>query len=595
MFQIGIKSIDEKFCSIFPDTYRKLLLIVGFGLTVNNLQILFVQQPAGYVVDIYSVLPLSFYGAAILCYLFASIALFSKQDVIKKLGVLLLVINHAVILIIPYMLGYYSMGRADDMSYIGEYVHISTTGSFQGWDIYPAAPILGATITTLTGLPANYTAFLMPFIFSFILIGGLYMCCRFFLKEEMILKISILASFILYLGPYNFLNVPHALFFAYMPIYIFILSRFVHNSTTENALIILIPTVLVPFMHPFIVFFVSSLLILMAVSGGLLNRIFHGDYRYAGRPLIVLFIGFLSWFIYSNSLLRNFSQQYQSFIQKTTEPVLFETTDKLAQINIDLIKIIKLLFVYYSRYFIPLLIIIVGFGYLYINRKKISERLKNQMAFFSIFYIVFLLAECILFLNPIISHQPDRITNLNFMVYAQVPLFALSLYIIFSKTKYFCGRTILLIFLLTGIWSLSLFGVFDSPNIFKTNDGLTYNEVEGMTWFYEVGDYANFIAPFSQIGRFRDLFDYPGRPDNNIPITDHFGYDSSSRTFANINLKEGQKSYIILLTVDELRYQKVPGYMEVGRYGADDFIRFRHDPTINKVYQNTNIEIFDIV
>lgn len=595
MLQMGENSIENIFNSIFSDTWRKILLIAGFSLIIFNLQILYFQQPAGYVVDIYSVLPLSFYGASILCYLFASFALFSKQDVVKKLGVLLLIINHAVILIIPYMLGYYSMGRADDMSYIGEYVHISQTGSIQGWDIYPAAPILGATLTTLTGLPANYAAFIMPVLFSFIFIGGLFMCCRFFLKEEMVLNISILASFILYLGPYNFLNVPHALFFAYMPVYIFFLSCFIRNSTFKNTLIILIPTILVPFMHPFIVFFVSSLLLLIVLSSGLLNRFFRGNYRYASRPLLLLVIGFLSWFISSNSLLQNFTRQYQSFIQKTTEPVLFETVDKLARINIDLIKILKLVFVYYSRYFIPLLIIIVGFAYLSINRKKISESLKKQMIFFALFYIVFLFAECILFLNPIISHQPDRITNLNFVVYAQVPLFALSLYVISSKIKNSSRRMILLMLLLTGIWSLSLFGVFNAPNIFKTNDGLTHNEVEGMTWFYEAQEYATTIAPLSQIWRFGDLFDEKSVSQIDVPFPDHFGYGSSGDTFTEINLQQGQKSYIILLTIDELRYLEVPGYMEVGRYNVADFIRFRQDPTINKIYQNKNIEIYDTI
>ena len=39
---------------------------------------------------------------------------------------------------------------------------------------------------------------------------------------------------------------------------------------------------------------------------------------------------------------------------------------------------------------------------------------------------------------------------------------------------------------------------------------LTYNEVEGMEWFYEVKDSENIIVPLSQIGRFHDLFDDGG-------------------------------------------------------------------------------------
>ena len=574
--------------------YSKILLIAGFCLIIHNLFVLFFHQPQGYVVDIYSVLPLSFYGASILCYLISSLVLLSDQGIVRKFGILLLVLNHAVILLIPYMLGYYSMGRADDMSYIGEYVHISKTGSIAGWDIYPGSLILGAVISILTGLPANGVSFVMPFVFSFILIGGLCLCCRFFLKDDILVNISILSSFILYLGPYNFLNVPHALFFAYMPLYIFILSRYIQNKNFANTVLVLVTTVLVPFMHPFIVLFVFSLLLVLILFGKVLNRFIQGDYWRVTNPFLVLFVAFFSWFIYCKALLGNFGRSYRIYLKKTTEPVLFETTEKLARINIDLFKMIKLLSVYYGRYIIPLSIIGIALALIYLKRDKISQILKKRIHFFLIFYIMFFFVETILFLNPMFSHQSDRMTNLNFMIYAQVPLFVLSLYVIFIKikSKFISKQMILLVILLTGIWGLSLFGTFDSPNIFRTNVALTYNEMEGMEWFYQARESENIIVPLSQIGRFHDLFD-DGDSDKRIGTPDHFGYVDQNQCFADIHLANGQQSYVILLTLDELLYQKVPGYVEVGRYTADDYARFRNDQSVNaKIYDSLNIEIF---
>ena len=203
-----------------------------------------------------------------------------------------------------------------------------------------------------------------------------------------------------------------------------------------------------------------------------------------------------------------------------------------------------------------------------------------------------LVAEAVLFLNPMFSHQPDRLTNLNFMVYAQVPLFVLALSVVFAKSKFFNQQTIILLLLLTGTWGLGLFGTFDSPNIFRTNVALTYNEVEGMEWFYEARDSENIIVPLSQIGRFHTLFD-DGGSDNYIPVADHFGYDSSHRSFADINLEYNQQSYVVLLTLDEFLYQEVPGYVEVGRYTAGDYARFRNDQSIDvKAYDNLNIEVY---
>jgi hypothetical protein len=579
---------------LFSDgKYSKPLLTVGFLLIAHNFLTLYFHHPQGYVVDIYSVLPFSFYGASILCYLIGSYVLLSDQGLVRKFGILLLVLNHLTILSIPCMLGYYSMGRADDMSYIGEYVHISKTGAIDGWDIYPGSLILGAALSIVSGLPANGAAFVMPVVFSFIFIGGLCLCCRLFLKEEKLVSIAVLSSFILYLGPYNFLNVPHALFFAYMPLFIFILSWYIKKSNFTTAALVIIPTVLVPFMHPFIVLFVVTLLLVLILLGRVLNRFIQGDYWRATRPLVVLFTGFFSWFIYCDTLLGSFRRSYRGYLQRTTEPVLLETADKLARINVDLFKMTKLLFVYYGRYFIPLVIISIALILVYHKRDKISQILKNRMHFFLIFYFMFLVAEAVLFLNPMFSHQPDRLTNLNFMVYAQVPLFVIALSILFSQSKFFNRQTVLLLILLTGTWSLSFFGAFNSPNIFKTNSALSLNEVEGMEWFYEARDGENIIVPLSQIRRFHALFD-DGESDNRIPVVDHFGYTSSHRSFTDINLEYNQQSYVILLTSDELLYQEVPGYVEVSRYTAGDYARFRNDQSINvKIYDNHNIEIFD--
>ena len=572
--------------------YSKPLLAAGFILIAHNVLTLYLHQPQGYVVDIYSVLPLSFYGASILCYLISSVVLLSSKGIMRKTSILLLILNHLTILLIPFMLGYYSMGRADDMSYIGEYVHISRTGAIDGWDIYPGSLILGAVLSTISGLPANGAAFVMPIVFSFVFIGGLVLCCRFFLKEDRMVNIAILSAFIFYLGPYNFLNVPHALFFAYMPLFIFILSRYIKKPGFAIAALVLIPTVLVPFMHPFIVLFVFALLLVLVFFGKKLNQFIHGNYWRATRPLVVLFTAFFAWFIYCDTLLGSFGRSYRGYLQRTTEPVLLETADKLARINVELFKMMKLLFVYYGRYVIPLLIIGIALILVYLKREEISEFLKNRMHFLLIFYIMFLVAEAVLFLNPVFSHQPDRLTNLNFIVYAQVPLFALALSVIFLQSKSFNRQTVLLLILLTGTWGLSLFGTFDSPNIFRTNVAMTYNEVEGMEWFYEVRDAENIIVPWSQIGRFHDLF-VTEKTDKRIRIPDHFGYDSSHRSFADIHLNTVQQSYVILMTYDELLYQEVPGYLEVGRYTVGDYARFRNDQSIDaKIYDDLNIEIY---
>jgi hypothetical protein len=179
------------------------------------------------------------------------------------------------------MLGYYSMGRADDMSYIGEYLHISKTGSIAFWDIYPATHILGAFLSLISGLAVNEVAFVIPPVFSFMLIAGLCLCCWFFMKDTKLVNIADIASFIFYLGRYNFLNTPYALFFAYMSLYIFILFRYIKNPVTENSIMLLISTIMVPFTHPFIVFFVTYTLLGFVLLRSLLNSFVTAYYQRA--------------------------------------------------------------------------------------------------------------------------------------------------------------------------------------------------------------------------------------------------------------------------------------------------------------------------
>jgi len=569
-----------------------LFLIVGFVLIALNNFALIYHQPAGYVVDIYSQLPPFFFLTALLCYLIAGFAVFSGIVNGRMLGALILALNHAVILLIPYMLGYYLMGRADDMSYIGEYEHISSAGSISAWNIYPASPIFGAIIQTLTGLPANGVAFIMPIIFSFIFVCGLYLGSRFFLNEEKQIQIVLLTSFILYLGPYHFLNVPHALFFAYIPLYLYSFLRYIRNRSISNAVLIIVPTVLIPFMHPFIVLFVFSLLLTQGMPEKFVNRFLLSDYRKDIRPLLLLILGFFSWFIYNSTLMFNFAQSYYAFIQRSTETVLSGTVSKLSSAHLDPFSLINFIFIYYGRYIIPPIVILLGSYYVYLNRSTIQKCVKRNIILLFIIYLISSVIEVILFLNPIISHQPDRLTNLNFIVYAQVPLFTLSLYVLISNNQGFIRQTILPIILIAGIWSLSFWGAFASPYTFKTSEALTYNEVDGMTWFFESRSHDLVLTPLSQLDRFQDLFDYHDRPIY-MAFRSHFGYKTDGRSLIEANQIEDQKFYAILLTTDEFLYQTVPGYKEIGRFTSDDYVRFRNDRSIDgKIYDNLNIEIY---
>jgi len=570
-----------------------LLAIVCFVLLIRNLFLLRFVQPVGYVVNIYSMFPLSFYLALMFCYLIATFLVLNGK---KALGTLILCLNHFEILIIPYMLGYYSMGRADDMSYIGEYLQIATSGHFASWDIYPAIHIIGASISIISNLDAHHTSFVIPIVFSFIFLAGIYLFSKELFPDSCIQSLSIVSSFILYLGTYNFLNTPHALFFSLMPLYLCYLYKYMESYTNVSfSIIFVLMTLLIPFTHPFIVFFLFVVFLfhmvpkILSTANAEVLRI----PRINVISFLILAISFMGWFVYNNSLMSSLRRSYISFIKRTTEPVFFETTDKLAKVNLDIFDYMQLISFYYGRYVFPTLIIFVGFVFIYFNKDVVKRDSFKNYTYLVVLYIVSLLIQIILLFNPIISHQSDRITNLNFVVYAQIPLFACALYLLFLKKSKSLSNTLLVCGILLFVWSLSLFGCFDSPNVCRTNVALTHNEVCGMDWFYEVKSESLVIIPLSQINRFHDVFGNRGMYYDRLSrFPDHFGYVNSSHSLIDVNSDLDESSYIIILTIDELLYQEVPGYKTVGRYTKEDFNRFRNDVSVNKIYDSANIEIF---
>lgn len=536
--------------------------------------------------------PLSFYLSLITCYFIATFLVLSG---IKKTGTIILCLNNIEILIIPYMLGYYSMGRADDMAYIGEYLHIVTSGHIGSWDIYPASHIIGASISMISDLEAHSVSFIIPIVFSFVFIAGVYLFSRELFSNSCVNSLVIVSSFVLYLGIYSFLNVPHGLFFASMPLYLCFFYRHIKGyNNTSFATVFVIFTLLIPITHPFIVFLLLMVFLyyetpkLLSASNMEVLQI----PKVKISSFLLFAVSFVGWFIFNNNLMKRFRIIYSSYVNDVSVPVASKTTSKLAEINFSFFDYIQLFSLYVGRYVIPTIIIFVSGIYLYSHKDLLKTKVLKNYPFLFISFILLLFTQLVLLLNPVICHQPDRIVSLNFAVYAQIPLFACALYLFFlRKSKSFnnklpvCGILLL-------VWSLSMFGCFDSPNVYRPNVALTYNEVYGMKWFYEFNDTSNvFTLPSNKINRFNDILGNNQTLDNLMYIPDHLGYVNSSGDFRN-NLNLDKSAYVIIMTADELLYQEVPGYKMVGRYIKEDFDRFRNDSSVSKVYDSLNIEIF---
>lgn len=572
----------------------KGILALAFFLLTYNIFQLASLKPSGYVVDIYSVMPEALTLSLILCFSIATSLLLCRIAKARCASIVLLFLVLLTILIIPYSLGYYSMGRADDMSYIGEYVHIARTGQISGWDIYPASPTIGATISVLTGVEAHIVSFIIPIVFSSLFVVGLYLFGRMFLTNRLYLNILLASSFILYLGPYNFLNVPHALFFAFLPTFLFVILKYINTKTASLSAIVVITSLLLSFTHPFIFFFIFVLLLSLLLLKPITKKLVDGDIRRLRTPLLIQLTCFMAWFIYSGTLLGSFRISIQAYLMNVTEPVMSKTIDKFSISGLDPISFITFILVSYGRYVIPSIVILVFIALCYKTINPATEESRKVRLLITM-YSIALFVEVVLVFNPLIAHQVDRMANLLFIVYLQVPLFVISLlYYLKKPSKTFnrlAFKTAVVIAILSMTFGLSLIGAFDSPHIQRENSALTYNEVLGMKWIYGEREGQNMAAPLSQTGRFHALFD-DGLRDNYTDVPDHFGYNASASSFIYLIPEFERPLYLVSLTSDQALYEEIPAYKSVNRYTYGDYQRLSFDDSVNSLYSGRDITIF---
>lgn len=577
--------------------YIKIISILSFILITINLIYLKSFNPEGYILDIYSMFPFYFYISLIFCYFIAVFLVFNE---IKKIGTLVLCFNHLILLIIPYMLKYYSMGRADDMTYIGEYVQIVNSGYIGSWNIYPASHIIGSNMSIVLNVEPHLISFIIPILFSFIFISGMYLFSQSFFIQKELKSLSLVSSFILYLGVYNYLNVPHALFFAYIPLYLYVFNRYVSYSKKNKisySLIFVLMTLIIPYTHPFIAFFVMALFtfhLLLYIAFKLKVTTLNNIPKMKYNSLILLFTAYISWFIYQGSLLPNLVRRVDYYFRQVgRETVISSATIKLTENPFEIYDYLKLSLFFYGRFILPTLIILACFVYIWYNKKY---NYLSKYWYLIFIYILFFFIQVILIFNPVVVHHPDRILNLNFIVYAQIPLFSLSLYILFFKNSKSFRTIITLCIILSSIWTVSLFGAFDSPNVYRPNVALTHNEVQGMKWFSDMkGDYPIGMV-LEQTGRYPDIFGFERSEWIVAPIPFHLGYDLDISTFDEIyfrsSINDYNKGYVALTTRSRLLYTEMPKKRPL--FTNDDFIKFEKDTSVAKIYDSMDIKIYNV-
>jgi len=568
-----------------------IILFISYILAIINLFYLQSSVPIGYVIDIYRQLPDVFWYLSIIIYFICCLSILQKIQILRYAGNVLLLINFSTILLVPYKLGYYNYGSADELSHIGEISHIILSSHVDKLNIYPLTHIIYANSSLICQIPVNVTSLLFPVYFSIMFAVGMVIFTRSITPTYKELHYVIIPfCFIYYLGHFHLSNIPYYTFFAVLPIFLFVLIKYFQNRSTSLSIVITIFLIVFPFAHPFIFMFILYILILAKLEDFILNKKSNIQ-----KLITISLITYLAWATYNASIMVRFSTLVGLIGNKLARPIVFMGgLDTLRQSDMSLAEIFNLIFYYYVRYLIPVLFISIFILFFIINRKLFNKNNQVDISKSIKLFLIFVSFELFLFLNPIIVHNFDRISNLNLAIFGIIPLFAISFYhfILNHEMKPICFLVGAI--LLSLIFASATYGVFFSPRIYHPNIGVPNNEVLGMSWLFThksqvpIKDLVGSIGP-----RYADLFFGWSESEKRVSedllrqqyasTPDHFGYDTSNHYLS-------KSSYIVLTTMAEEMYQTL--FSRLDKYNGEDFYKFRNDFLIKKIYDSLNIAIY---
>lgn len=477
-----------------------LITSISLLLLVYSLFILKGIQPEGYTVDIYEQLPFHFYLTLLLCYISACVLLLAYR---KMSAVLILFLVHTIVLITPHMLGYVSIGRGDAFSYLGLAGQGCKLSGFS--NLSPTGPLFVSALAQISGLETSALSYFLPVFFSIIFITGMFLFYRLFMSREKLVLTAFLSSLIPYFGHFQTSAIPYYLCFCLIPLYLLVLRSAISDKNRAMAVCLLFMIPLIPLAHPFIFAYLACFSLFLAFSSKILkpgflhktlslNSFLSNASHPAGRKMpmfVFLSITSIGFLICAKYILQFFNISSSNLIlrAKTLVTVGFSTFPSTEN---GFFEFVHLLNLYYGKYYIPLIFILINSVIVWQNRKRFCHHFVRRYPRFLVLYIVTFFLELAFLLNPFISYPLDKFENLSFIIFAQIPLLGYSLYVIFLRKGYTLGlgSAVLVLCLL---WTLGFFTCFSSPYTGGVSEAISENEAGGIQWLSGVSENYPYI------------------------------------------------------------------------------------------------------
>src|SRR5665647_23954 len=576
-----------------------LVASMSLLLLVYSLFILKGIQPEGYTINIYEQLPFHFYLTLLFCYLFACALLLAYR---KMSAVLILLLVHITVLIIPYMLGYVSVGRGDEFSYIGL---VGESGLSGLSNLSPTGPLFVSALASVSGMGSPALSYFLPVFFSIMFITGMFLFYRIFMSREKLVSVAFLSSLIPYFGHFQVSTSPYYLSFCLVPLYLFVLRNALSDKNRAMVICSLLMMLLIPLSHPFIFaylacFSVFLVLSIQSLKPGFLHKIMNLNFlslkslHSAGRKVpVFIFLSFTSGgFLLCAKYSPHFFDIFLPTLTWHTETLMGADLFRVQKTEIGFFEFMHLFNLYYGKYYIPLIFILINSVIVWQNRKRFCHHFVRRYPRFLAMYILTFFLELAFFFNPFIPYSPDMFANLSFIIFAQIPLLGYSLYVIFLRKGYTLGLGSA-VMILCLLWTLGFFTCFSSPYTGGISEGVSQNEVEGIHWLSDVRENYPYIIP---LGEEKEINTPPrsfiGNLDRSAEISSRSIYTSKSDLEAVLPLERPAENEPFYLVVTTFSKALSLNDQEHGRVPVSS-VNAPSGSNVHKIYDSLNIKIYE--
>jgi len=561
----------------------------------------------GYEIDIYAVYPIYFWVLLGLAY-FVSLLLVMRGAFYGGgrryglIGIISIVCANSLILLIPFLRGYYFYGTTDAAQYLGftqdiqtygniglERTHIQSATYTPIQDVYPAFPILISVISALTGLESRVLAMLMPFLFFIF-----YQFSIFILAHKLThnFQKALLALAFAFPTMFLFLQsmcMPSVLLFFYSPFVIFVTLTWLTDRGREISwlLLVIVSIMVIPFSHPGDA--ISILIILFCIE--FIRRRSKTTLKVGSVSAILSII----WFVWVSSI-GVFAQSITSIFSGVSFGDLFSYLQTAGRANVSLLTTIDLFLRNFGQemmYFAVSGLILISLILMRRRRKPTSHEYLYPLAIFLIFLI----------LTPFFILIPGVGTYRRVIYYAVLGstlLNAFFFYDWYTKAKFKKMLFSLITCIIFLAMLLSMFNVHASPFIKQSNQQITYSDALGMNWFFLHNNDQNpidqiRITQYSLSAINLGVRETPRNirwgTSNSYQALDHFAYTEYNQYGQAFT----SDRYFLSSKLDRDIFPTIfPEYQNYWRWTDSDWRKLVNDPSVIRTYDNLEFYIFYI-